>query len=104
LSTLLLHNFASSSYREFKLLVCLTRFLISSLEGVSYEDIDAKDPDMLTEVEKVALLGRPRLGDVTKVQIRIKESKEFKVGLAMPVDYSSRVLRMDFFSRDPWTE
>lgn len=52
---------------------------------------------MLTEVEKVALLGRPRLGDVTKVQIRIKESKEFKVGLAMPVDYSSRVLRMDFF-------
>jgi len=41
--------------------------------------LDAKDPDTLTEEEKVALLGRPRLGDVTKIQIRIKESKEFKV-------------------------
>lgn len=28
--------------------------------------------------EKVALQGKPRLGDVKKVQIRIKESKEFK--------------------------
>jgi hypothetical protein len=33
----------------------------------------------LTEEEKIALLGRPRLGDVTKIQIRIRESKEFKV-------------------------
>ena len=48
-------------------------------EGVNYEEIDAKDPETLTEVEKIALLGRPRLGDVTKIQIRIKESKEFKV-------------------------
>ena len=55
----------------------LTSF--SSTEGVNYEEIDAKDPDQLTEVEKIALLGRPRLGDITKVQIRIKESKEFKV-------------------------
>ena len=48
-------------------------------EGVNYEEIDAKDPETLTEVEKIALLGRPKLGDITKVQIRIKESKEFKV-------------------------
>ena len=48
-------------------------------EGVNYEEIDAKDPDTLTEVEKVALLGRPCLGDITKIQIRIRESKEFKV-------------------------
>ena len=48
-------------------------------EGVNYEEIDAKDPETLTEEEKIALLGRPRLGDVTKIQIRIKESKEFKV-------------------------
>ncbi|TRY71768.1 hypothetical protein TCAL_04773 [Tigriopus californicus] len=47
-------------------------------EGVNYDDIDAKDPEDLTEVEKIAVLGRPRLGDITKVQIRIKESKEFK--------------------------
>ncbi|XP_065563205.1 sodium/calcium exchanger Calx-like isoform X2 [Artemia franciscana] len=32
----------------------------------------------LTEEEKIALLGLPKLGDVTRVQIRIKESKEFK--------------------------
>ena len=46
---------------------------------MNYEEIDAKDPDTLTEVEKVALLGRPCLGDITKIQIRIRESKEFKV-------------------------
>merc|ERR1711990_1231442 len=37
-----------------------------------------KKPEDLTEEEKIALLGRPRLGDVTKIQIRIRESKEFK--------------------------
>merc|ERR1712088_810855 len=47
-------------------------------EGVNYEDLDAKKPEDLTEEEKVALLGRPCLGDITKIQIRIKESKEFK--------------------------
>merc|ERR1712045_603410 len=47
-------------------------------EGVNYEELDAKKPEDLTEEEKIALLGRPRLGDVTKIQIRIKESKEFK--------------------------
>ena len=50
-----------------------------SAEGVNYEDIDAKDPDTLTEVEKVALLGRPCMGEITKIQIRIRENKEFKV-------------------------
>ena len=49
------------------------------VEGVNYEELDAKDPETLTEEEKVALLGRPRLGDITKIQIRIRESKEFKV-------------------------
>ena len=48
-------------------------------EGVDYAELDAKDPESLTEEEKIALLGRPRLGDVTKIQIRIRESKEFKV-------------------------
>merc|ERR1711963_1042963 len=47
-------------------------------EGVNYAEIDAKDPEPLTEEEKIALLGRPVLGDVTKIQIRIRESKEFK--------------------------
>ena len=52
-------------------------------EGVNYAEIDAKDPEALTEEEKIALLGRPVLGDVTKIQIRIRESKEFKVNFKL---------------------
>jgi len=47
-------------------------------EGVDYAKIDAKKPEDLTEEEKTALLGRPCLGPNTRIQIRIKESKEFK--------------------------
>ncbi|XP_043271830.1 sodium/calcium exchanger 2 isoform X1 [Venturia canescens] len=39
---------------------------------------ELKQPDERTEEEKMALLGRPRLGEVSTAQIRIKESKEFK--------------------------
>ena len=46
---------------------------------MNYAEIDAKDPETLTEEEKIALLGRPKLGDITKISIRIRESKEFKV-------------------------
>ncbi|GIX72853.1 hypothetical protein CDAR_72411 [Caerostris darwini] len=37
-----------------------------------------RPPAELTEAEKIALLGKPRLGDNYKIQLRIKESKEFK--------------------------
>jgi len=47
-------------------------------EGLDYSKLDAKDPETLTEEEKIALLGRPCLGTNTKIQIRIRESKEFK--------------------------
>merc|ERR1712142_329993 len=47
-------------------------------EGIDYSILDAKTPEDLTEEEKVALLGRPCLGNNTKLQIRIRESKEFK--------------------------
>jgi hypothetical protein len=40
---------------------------------------ERKRPQDLTEEDKMALLGRPRLGDITRAQIRVKESKEFKV-------------------------
>ena len=46
---------------------------------MNYDELDQKDPEELTEVEKIAMLGRPKLGDITKIEIRIKESKEFKV-------------------------
>ena len=39
-----------------------------------------RGPPNLSEEEKVAMLGRPKLGETTRSQIRIKESKEFKVG------------------------
>ena len=48
-------------------------------EGIDYSILDAKKPEELTEEEKIALLGRPCLGQNTKLQIRIRESKEFKV-------------------------
>merc|ERR1711970_807 len=47
-------------------------------EGIDYSILDAKDPEDLTEEEKIALLGRPCLGTNPKIQIRIRESKEFK--------------------------
>merc|ERR1719410_467192 len=47
-------------------------------EGIDYAVLDAKKPEELTEEEKTALLGRPCLGPNTRIQIRIKESKEFK--------------------------
>ena len=64
-------------------------------EGVNYEEIDAKDPDTLTEVEKVALLGRPCLGDITKIQIRIRENKEFKVSQSAEA-WTPRVENLSF--------
>ena len=48
-------------------------------EGIDYSILDAKKPEDLTEEEKIALLGRPCLGNNPKLQIRIRESKEFKV-------------------------
>ncbi|XP_046838214.1 sodium/calcium exchanger 1 [Vespa crabro] len=39
---------------------------------------ELKQPEERTEEEKMALLGKPKLGEVSKAQIRIKESKEFK--------------------------
>lgn len=33
----------------------------------------------LTNVDDVAMLGKPKLGELYKCTIRIKESKEFKV-------------------------
>ncbi|XP_076667566.1 sodium/calcium exchanger 3 [Andrena cerasifolii] len=39
---------------------------------------EMKQPEERTAEEKMALLGKPKLGEVAKAQIRIKESKEFK--------------------------
>lgn len=43
------------------------------------KEAESKKPEDLTEEDKMALLGRPRCGESVKAQLRIKESKEFKV-------------------------
>merc|ERR1712198_636939 len=47
-------------------------------EGIDYSILDAKNPEDLTEEEKVAFLGRPCHGDNSRIMVRIRESKEFK--------------------------
>lgn len=42
-----------------------------------------KDKKDLNKAEKVALEGWPKLGNDTRAQIRVKESKEFKVSWNM---------------------
>ncbi|XP_070493895.1 sodium/calcium exchanger Calx isoform X2 [Chironomus tepperi] len=42
------------------------------------EEAEAKAPEDLTEEDKMALLGKPKNGDIIRAQLRIKESKEFK--------------------------
>jgi len=44
---------------------------------------ERKRPEDRTEEDKMALLGRPRLGDIIRAQIRVKESKEFKVWISL---------------------
>ncbi|XP_057339087.1 sodium/calcium exchanger 3 [Microplitis mediator] len=39
---------------------------------------ELKTPEERNKKEKIALLGKPRLGEISTAQIRIKESKEFK--------------------------
>lgn len=53
-------------------------FCIDEIATLAAE-AEKKPPEERTEREKMALLGKPRLGDVVRAQIRIKESKEFKV-------------------------
>lgn len=43
------------------------------------QEAEAKAPEDLTEEDKMVLLGRPKNGDIIRAQLRIKESKEFKV-------------------------
>lgn len=43
------------------------------------QEAENKPPEELTEEDKMALLGRPKNGDIVRAQLRVKESKEFKV-------------------------
>lgn len=49
------------------------------------QEAEAKAPEDLTEEDKMVLLGRPKNGDIIRAQLRIKESKEFKVSRLHPI-------------------
>lgn len=60
-------------------------------------EAEAKAPEDLTEQDKMALLGRPKSGDIVRAQLRIKESKEFKVNWKKKNKEKHRT-RLVFFS------
>lgn len=55
-------------------------FYVELSDPIREEDVEEKDDNAseTSEDRKLALLGKPRLGDVVKCTVRIKESKEFK--------------------------
>lgn len=64
-------------FNAWKSIRCLGNCVFAVEAGIAAA-AELKAADERTEEEKMALLGRPRLGDVSTAQIRIKESKEFK--------------------------
>ncbi|KAM7361710.1 sodium/calcium exchanger 3 isoform 3-T7 [Cochliomyia hominivorax] len=51
---------------------------VSTMNFRLIQEAENKAPEELTEEDKMALLGRPKNGDIVRAQLRIKESKEFK--------------------------
>ena len=52
---------------------------ISFASGVLVDTTQTRDPNDMREDERIAEMGKPRLGDTNKVRVTIKESSEFKV-------------------------
>lgn len=57
----------------------LTRFYTTTDTPTSPDGLTNRPAEVLSYDQKVSLLGRPKLGENTRLQIRVKESKEFKV-------------------------
>ena len=53
-------------------------FTISGSIVAAEPDV-AADPNNLAEEERVAEMGRPRLGDVPRIEVNITESEDFRV-------------------------
>ena len=54
------------------------------MTGMEVEDENEpvmRDPNDMTEEERVAEMGKPRLGEITKIQVNITESEEFRVSM-----------------------
>jgi len=51
---------------------------IGEPQAIGGFEFAAKSQDAMSEEEKIALLGKPKLGAATRAQIRVKENKEYK--------------------------
>lgn len=56
----------------------LTQLQFDSFADLNKEN-DEHEAQTMSTTDEIALLGKPKLGELYKCQIRIKESKEFKV-------------------------
>jgi hypothetical protein len=56
-----------------------SRFYTNADTPTSPDGLTNRPAEGLSYDQKVSLLGRPKLGENTRLQIRVKESKEFKV-------------------------
>jgi len=50
--------------------------------GSASAEVDKDEADM-TDEERIAALGKPRLGDIVAINVHIRESIEFKVHMHM---------------------
>lgn len=44
-----------------------------------------RDPNDMREDERIAEMGKPKLGDHSKIRVTVKESQEFKVGVGWSI-------------------
>ena len=68
-------------------------------EAAAEAEAIAKEEDDLTEEERIALLGKPRLGDLVAINVLIRESTEFKVRVIIVVMLLIDRYRLFTFSR-----
>lgn len=64
---------------RFSIFVHILFFFLSSFLTEYERELDSPKSNLSQQEKVVALLGRPKLGEIHKCEIRIKESKEFKV-------------------------
>ena len=72
-------NLANPSVRKVSYAIfCIETIPIISL-SIDLNNASEQEAQTLTNTDEIALLGKPKLGELYKCTVRIKESKEFKV-------------------------
>lgn len=62
---------------------------------VGINQMNIREYSQLTDGQRTALKGRPQLGEVTSVTIRLKESKEFKVSTMHHVNFAFQIIQAE---------